>query len=322
MAKRISSPVLLALKVAVSAGLLVVLLGRADLDGIRRGWRDADPVWIAAAIALYVAMLAVSAWRWQQLLRAQEVRLPFGRLFESFLVATFFNNFLPSNVGGDVVRVADTARAAGSKTLATTVVLIDRGLGLLGLLLVGALGASLRGGGTDGAAEPVGASTLWAGLVAGAALSAPFFFAPEVIHVLVGPIRRFHPEWVDERIERLTAALIRFRRAPAAMVVCFAGAVAVQGILVLFYLALARGLHVPVGAAHLALLVPVSFLVQMVPISINGFGVREATFGLYFQRLGLGLDAALLLSLSGAAAILLVSVLGAFAYIARSKSIP
>ncbi len=66
----------------------------------------------------------------------------FRRLTSSFLVATFFNNFLPSNIGGDVVRIADTAPAAGSKTLATTVVLIDRGLGLLGLVLVAALGAS------------------------------------------------------------------------------------------------------------------------------------------------------------------------------------
>ena len=66
----------------------------------------------------------------------------FGGLTSSFLVATFFNNFLPSNIGGDVIRITDTAPAAGSKTLATTVVLIDRGIGLLGLVLVAALGAS------------------------------------------------------------------------------------------------------------------------------------------------------------------------------------
>ncbi len=67
----------------------------------------------------------------------------FRWLTGSFLVATFFNNFLPSNIGGDVIRIADTASAAGSKTLATTVVLIDRGIGLLGLVLLAALGATL-----------------------------------------------------------------------------------------------------------------------------------------------------------------------------------
>jgi hypothetical protein len=310
---------LVAAKLAVSVGLLAALLARADLGGIARGLRNPDPLWLLAALVLYALMLAVSAWRWQQLLRAQAVHLRFGRLFESFLVATFFNNFLPSNVGGDVVRVADTSKPAGSKTLATTVVLLDRGLGLLGLFLMGAIGASFARWAPGPGGDPVGAATLWAGLAAGTALSIPLFVAPRVLHVLAGPVRRLHPEWIDERLDRLTSALVRFRRAPREMIECFAGAIAVQAILVLFYLALARGLHIPVGLVSLALLVPVSFLVQMVPVSINGFGIREATFGLYFQRLGLGLDQALLLSLSGAAAVLVISLFGAFAYIARSR---
>jgi uncharacterized protein (TIRG00374 family) len=309
---------LVGLKIIVSASLLTVLLRRADLGGITSGLRNADPAWILAALGFYVLMLAISAWRWQLLLAAQDVPLPIGRLFESFLVATFFNNFLPSNVGGDVVRIADTARPAGSKTLATTVVLLDRGVGLLGLVLVAAVGATLARG---SAAEtgPVAATTLWASLVAGTGLSLPFLFAPQLIHVLVGPVRRLHPEWIDERLERLTAALIRFRESPSAMMACFGGAVMVQVTLVVFYYALARSLGIPIGFSQLALLVPVSFLVQMVPISINGFGVREATFGLYFRQLGLPLHSALLLSLSGAAAIMAVSVAGAAAYVARLR---
>jgi uncharacterized membrane protein YbhN (UPF0104 family) len=315
---RVRRTALVLLKLAVSVTLLAVLLRRADLGTLANNLRSAEPGWMAVALLLYGLMLVVSAWRWQQLLDAQRVRVGFGKLFESFLVATFFNNFLPSNVGGDVVRVVDTSKAAGSKTLATTVVLLDRGLGLLGLFLVGAIAASL-GRWSPAGGDPVGATTLWAGLVAGTAASIPLLLAPQVLQVLVGPIRRIHPEWVDERVGQLTAALIRFRRAPAAMLSCFAGAIAVQAILVLFYAALARGLHIEIGLIHLALLVPVSFLVQMIPISINGFGVREATFGVYFQRLGLPLDAALLLSLSGAAAILALSILGGGAYVARLR---
>ncbi len=309
---------LVALKLVVSASLLTVLLRRADLGGIAAGLRQAEWRWIVVALGLYLLMLAVSAWRWQKLLSAQGVALPGRRLFESFLVATFFNNFLPSNVGGDVVRIADTARPAGSKTLATTVVLLDRGVGLLGLVLVAAVGATIaRWSATE--AGPVGATTLWAGLVAGTVVSLPVFLAPQVIHVVAAPVRRLHPEWVDERLDRLTAALIRFRESPSAMLACFGGAVVVQVILVAFYYALARSLAIPIGMAQLSLLVPVSFLVQMVPISINGFGVREATFGLYFRQLGLPLHSALLLSLGGAAAIMVVSVAGAGAYIGRLR---
>ena len=88
-------------------------------------------------------MVLASGWRWQTLLDAQHVRVPIGWLLNSYLVATFFNNFLPSNIGGDVIRIRDTAAQAGSKTLATTVVLMDRGLGLLGLLAIAAAGSSI-----------------------------------------------------------------------------------------------------------------------------------------------------------------------------------
>lgn len=310
---------ILLVKVTVSAGLLAVLLRRADLGSLAHGLRAASPAWIAGALGLYGLMLAVSAWRWQQLLRAQGVPFRFARLFESFLVATFFNNFLPSNVGGDVVRIADTAPASGSKTLATTVVLIDRGVGLLGLVLVAAMAATVTRVAMPGEAALLEAPVLWGGLLAGAALSLPVLLAPQLVHGVVAPIRRVHPEWIDERLDRLTSALVRFRRSPDAMVSCFGGAVAVQFTLICFYYALARGLNIPIGFSHLALLVPVSFLVQMVPISINGFGVREATFGLFFRQIGLPLDAALLLSLGGAAAMMAVSVTGAVAYVARIR---
>jgi uncharacterized protein (TIRG00374 family) len=311
---------LVVLKIAVSATLLTLLLRRADVGRVAQGLRGADPIWIGAALVLYLFGVGVSAWRWQLLLGAQGVRLPLSKLFESFLVATFFNNFLPSNVGGDVIRIADTAKAAGSKTTATTVVLLDRAVGVLGLFLIAAIGATVSRWSAAVDAGPVGPTTLWAGLVAGTVVSVPVLMAPRIVHVLAGPIRRLHPEWIDERLERLTSALTRFRDCPGTMLATFGGAVVVQGVMVLFYYALALSLRIPIDLAHLALLVPISFLVQMLPISINGLGVREAFFGLYFGRLGLPLHSALLLSLGGAAAVMAVSVIGAGAYVARLRT--
>src|SRR5215212_9073918 len=140
---RARSLALSAVKAIVSVGLLWVLFSRVDVGRLWSVARQASISWLAAALALYFLMVLASVVRWGVLLRAQHVRLPYSFLTQSFLVATFFNNFLPSNIGGDVVRITDTARAAGSKTLATTVVLIDRGIGLLGLALMAATGASL-----------------------------------------------------------------------------------------------------------------------------------------------------------------------------------
>ena len=130
--------VLIAVKVAVSAALLWMLFSRADVSAMGTQFRQMNFAWMLAALLTYGLMLLVSAWRWQLLLEVQRIPVRFGLLTNSFLVATFFNNFLPSNIGGDVVRVADTAPFAGSKTVATTIVLIDRVLGLIALLAVAA----------------------------------------------------------------------------------------------------------------------------------------------------------------------------------------
>ena len=84
-----------------------------------------------------------------------------------------------------------------------------------------------------------------------------------------------------------------------------------------FYAAVAQSIKVPVSPWHMAVVVPISFLVQMLPISVNGFGLREATFSFYFTRLGLPIEAALVVSLVGAGLVMLFSLSGAAVYVTR-----
>jgi hypothetical protein len=305
----------LLLKVVVSAGLLYLLLGRTDLSRLWSYFRNASPAWLSAALLLYLLMILLSVWRWRMLLDAQHVGVPPGWLLNSYLVATFFNNFLPSNIGGDVIRIRDTARRAGSKTLAATVVLMDRGLGLLGLLAIAAAGSSIAS--RIGGRPPVLASALWIALAAGLAASAAAVLLPGGVARALSPLRLIHQEWVGERIGRLTGALTKFRNAPGALAACLLGAVIVQAVLVAFYAAIAHSMHIPVSAWHLAVIVPISFVVQMAPISVNGFGVREATFTFYFSRIGLPIESALVVSFMGAGLIILFSLSGAAAYLLR-----
>jgi hypothetical protein len=299
--------VLIALKIAVSIVLLAILFSRVDMAGL-----------------IYTVNVAVGTWRWRLLLEAQHVRIPPLRLLGSFLVALFFSNFLPSNIGGDVIRISDTARPARSKTLATMVVFMDRALGLMGLVFVAAVGATMASGaaGTAGraAALPIWPSWLWAGLLLGAAAGAPAVLAPVGFGKLLRPLTVLHPEWVGGRIQALTSTLARFRESPGVLGATFAGAVIVQALMVLYYLAVVNALGIPISVWDLAVLVPVSFVVQMVPVSVNGFGVREATFSLYFSRLGLPIQSAVLLSLLATVLTMLFSLTGAAVYVARGST--
>src|SRR5438093_6310085 len=298
--------VFLALKISVSIILLVVLFRQIDVASLWSTARRASLVWLLAALGIYGINLLASTWRWHLLLDAQQVSVRRRSLFGSFLVATFFNNFLPSNIGGDVIRISDTAGPARSKTRAAAVVLTDRALGLMALVLVAAMGASLASA-VHPAALPIWPVWLWAGFLVGAAASAPAVFAPAGFGRLLRPLTVFHPEWVGNRLEKLTDVLSRFKAQPAALASCFAWAVFVQVTMVVFYFTVAYALHLNLSLSDLAVIVPLSFVVQMLPVSVNGFGVREATFSFYFARLGQSIESAVLVSLVATALIMIFS---------------
>jgi uncharacterized membrane protein YbhN (UPF0104 family) len=281
--------------------------------------RRASPLWMAIAFAIYALNVLLSVWRWWLLVDAQALDVPFKQLTASMLVALFFNNFLPSNIGGDVIRVADTAKAAGSKTLATTIVLVDRTMGMLGLVLVAACGASLVASATGQVRLPLGPSWLWAGFLAGAAIGVPMIWSPAGVGRLLQPLTVVHPEWVGDRIDNVTTTLERFRNHPGALAGCFSGAVLVQIATVVFHLAVVHALGIHIGLFDLAVAVPLAGVTQMLPVSVNGFGVREAAFCFYFTRIGLPCEQAILLSLSATALVMLFSLTGAAVYIARGR---
>ena len=307
----------MAAKLAVSVALLAFLFSRIDAASLWASARRASLPWLTAALGIYFVNVLISVWRWGLLLDAQEVDLPWRTLLGSFLVATFFNNFLPSNIGGDVMRISDTAKAAGSKTLATTVVLTDRVIGLIALALVAAVGATTVASIAGHVPSPIWPSWLWAGFLGATMATAPAVLAPSGLGRLLQPLTVFHPEWVGDRIESVTGALARFRNRPTAIARCFLGAIMVQATIVTFYIAVAHALHIPVTPWDLAVIVPLSFIVQMLPVSVNGFGVREATFSFYFTRIGLPIESAVLLPLVATALGMIVSLLGAVVWFAR-----
>ncbi len=302
------------LRLGVSAALLYLVLRSIDLAALWERVRGMNPAWIVLALIAYAAQLMLGVWRWNRLLRAQHIEVDRRKLTESIWVSAFFNNFLPSNIGGDVVRIADTAPAAGSKTLATTVVLVDRALGLTALLLVAAVGAFAAWlGGT----YIPGARWVWLASAVGVGVAILVIAMPDFVGHLLAPVRALNRPWVTERAQRLEEAVVRFGKAPSAVAGAFGAAIVVQITIVAFYLLTAQGLSVPLPTLLGAVLIPVSLAVQMAPISINGFGVREAVFALFFRRFGLPTDAAVALSLVSTGMVMGLSLVGGLLFVKR-----
>jgi glycosyltransferase 2 family protein len=307
----------LAVKIAISLALLAYLLITADLPALFNRVRNGDPLLLAAAVAIYLVMLLISMWRWHLLLRAQGFTTPFGPLSASYLVATFFNNFLPSNIGGDLIRVRDSARLIGSRTTSLAVVAIDRILGFAALYLLAA-GAYVLGGPL--VRHLAGARLVIFGLGTVFLALSVIFFQPGIAGRLMGLSGLNAWDFARGRFEVVQGAVHVYRRKVGTVWLAFVASLALQALVVCYFYTVAHGLRIPLGLSACFLMVPLCSLVQALPISFNGWGVREGLFIVYFGQVGLARDSALAFSLVGAGLVVLLSLSGAVVWAGRSSA--
>ena len=309
--------VLVIAKVGVSLVLLAYLLSTTDLGALTRRVRSGDPLLLAGALALYTLTLALATWRWRLLLRAQGYQAPLGHLSASYLVATFFNNFLPSNVGGDVIRVRDSSRLTGSTTASLAVVAIDRILGLGALYLL-AVVAYVFGGPTVRGLAGALPALLALGIVFG--VMGYVYVTPGITRRLMSASRLDAFPWIRERFEVAQGAVHVYREQVATVWAAFAASIALQALVVCYYYEVARSLRIPLPLSACFLVVPLCTLVQTVPVSFNGWGIRESVFIVYFRQLGLSRESALAFSLVGAGLIVMLSLSGAVVWSSRTAA--
>jgi uncharacterized protein (TIRG00374 family) len=305
---------LLAAKVSVSLALLAYLFATSDLRALEERVRTADLLLLSAAVGCYVVMLALATWRWQLLLEALGCVAPMRDLTASYLVATFFNNFLPSNIGGDIVRVRDGSRLTGSTTSSLAVVGIDRILGLGALWVLAAVAFVLAGPelrGLAGARSVVGGLGL---LFLGLAI---MFFKPGIARRMMALSRLSTIGWIQERFEVVQDTVHSYRAQVQTVWLALGASLALQALVVWYFVAIAGALRIPLTVSAAFLMVPLCTLLQAVPISFNGWGLREGLFALYFGQVGLPRESALAFSLTGAGLIILLSLSGAVVWMAR-----
>jgi glycosyltransferase 2 family protein len=315
MAAYMKRTALAGVKIAISAALLTYLFWTTDLRALEERVRTADLFDMLAAVLCYVLMLALAAWRWQVLLRGLGRPAPLGKLTASYLVATFFNNFLPSNIGGDIVRVRDGSKLTGSTTTASLAVVgIDRILGFGALYVLAAFAFAFAPPVVRGLA---GARAVLLGLLLLFCALAYVFFRPGTAGRLMTLSGLTSVPWAREQFEVVQGAVHAYRQRVGTIWHAGVASIAIQALVVFYFLAIARALAIPLPAAAAFLMVPLCTLLQALPVSFNGWGLREGLFALYFAQVGLPRASALAFSLVGAGLIVLLSLSGAVVWMAR-----
>jgi uncharacterized protein (TIRG00374 family) len=273
---------LLIFKIAMSTILLGWILSRASIADIFAAvWSTSIPLLLAAYVLTFIGIV-LSVSRWRLLLEAQGATLPRRWLLQSYLVATFFNNFLPSTVGGDASRAYDCYRKTGGSRRAMSSVVLDRLLGLLALVML-ALG-SLHFARPLSEQLPILPVWLSLAVVALAGMVAAIFFGL--------PSRRLAsamalmPRPLQRGIALVAGAFDLYRGQWRMLIMASVLSFVLQFNVIAYFMLIAQALGLDVPALDFCLIVPLVSFVVMLPISINGIGLRENTLALMLGYYG------------------------------------
>ena len=295
-------------KVGVSLALMAVIFYQIDLSEFVGLVKGADVSYLALAVGLVIGALILGAYRWQRLLIVQGVSVPFPMLISSYFVGLFFNNFLPTGMGGDVVRIYDVAKYSRQPSASAASVIAERALGSFAQGLIALFGLAL---GYEMAKS------------FSAAIMALFLGLCLLLLVLL-----FGERWArrlnlpdpfslkSKALRVLESISFCLRNKPVALwVVCVS--LLFHAIVVLINYLIFRALGANVSLVSCFLLIPIISVITLLPISINGLGVREGAYIYFFGRLGLSTMESVAASLLFFFLLTLVSLIGGVIFALR-----
>lgn len=267
------------LRAGVSVLALAIVFARVPFGEVVDAVRTLDVAWVALAFASVYAAILLSAFKWQLLLRARGYSLGMVRLTRHYLVGLFFNNFLPTSVGGDVVRAWDAGRDLGDAPEGAASVIAERLIASLALGLTAAVGLPFAHAGLQATAAVAVV------IVASVALVVVFLMpsrSEKMMRSAMGARFEGVTDWVVRAVHGVDATL-RKRSATVAVLLLSMG---FQVLVALVNFCIFRALGSPVSLGACIVFTSVVSAVTMVPISISGHGVREAGYAYFFGLAG------------------------------------
>jgi uncharacterized membrane protein YbhN (UPF0104 family) len=305
---------LLAAKISISAILMFLALRKVNFTDLGSRLDLECFGWLAVAVTISLAQVAFGALRWRIITSDCGAPLNNSQVLRFNMIGTFFNQTLPSSIGGDAVRIWLVRRTGSGWRRAGYSVVIDRAIGLIALsiVVVCTLPWSYQLIG-----DPHGRYALL--FVDFAAL------AGGTVFLLVGrlPWAWLRTRWQTKDIVAcsITADRLLFGSARGPAIVALSLLIHLLSATVVW--CVARSIEAPVSFFQVFQLIPPVILITMIPISIAGWGVREATMGLAFGYAGLMASEGVNVSLLYGAVTFSVGALGGLVWVmGPEKSAP
>jgi hypothetical protein len=288
----------------VDVGSIVALLGASDAR------------YVLLAVVVYCGGQLVSAWRWWLLLGPVGLAASYAYLAGAYFVGMFFNIFLPTIIGGDAVKVVLLARKSGAPARAAMSVFMDRNVGLLALLVVATVAAWF--------APPVGGVSL-VGLTlvidAGYVVANLVLLNARAYGLVDRLIARTPLARLRQRAADLYQVVAPYKRSYGTLGAALALSFLHQAVVIAMVFLNARALGQTFPLSALAVFVPLVALAGMLPLTVNGIGIRDVLYILLFGQVGASRDLSLSLALLYLAVTFMASLPGGIVYALQKSSI-
>jgi uncharacterized protein (TIRG00374 family) len=299
----------LALRVTVSVLLLAYLIRLSAFTEIARAFSRINPLYLLGFFALYFTSVFFTSVRWRILLRTWDIEARLGTLFRYIMTGLFMNNFLPGSLGGDAYRLYSGGRDTGKLEAVAATIFYERVLSYASLVTLGLVALSIR-------ADLASDWTFWlllgsvflalTGLTAVSTLPAFGMWAENFVSRFPFAEKLRLKDWVHS---------FRFKvRHPGMLAIVFLLSFLIQFMDIFAFHLVGAAIQLPVKFSDLLLFVPLLYLAILLPLSVNGIGIRESVFVLFAASWGITSADAVAFSLTVFALNLAGSLVGGIIY--------
>jgi len=300
-----------ALKTSVTAFLFYLLFSKVDFHQFGETLRNARvDILLASFVLLWVGHY-ICIFRWRMLMRPLMPAFPLFHLFGIYCIGLFFNLTFPTVVGGDVVKMYYAGKPSRRYAQSFAATFLDRDSGMFAMMLIACTGVLIHPVEIPGL--PV-ALIIWPSFAAFILLNIAVF-TPGLHRQLTSMLRALHLGRIAAKIDTVSDAFQTIWKHKGVLVGSLAISIVNQLLVISYTWILARGLHVELSLLYFIVLVPIITLISMIPISLNGMGLREYAFLSLLGAVGVPAAASVALGLLTSASIVLSAVPGGILYI-------
>ncbi|MFA5059176.1 MAG: lysylphosphatidylglycerol synthase transmembrane domain-containing protein [Candidatus Omnitrophota bacterium] len=304
----------LLVRVGLSAALLIYLFRKIDISATWEIFKTADLTYILCAGAVFAVINFVLLVRWMVLIRALDIKVSLTNIFRYFFIGLFGNLFLPSAIGGDVIKTIGLCVHCNEKAKVVASVLLDRLSGFAGMAVVAIVSFMIG-----------------QHLIDDRSLSLTIF-AMAAVSVFVGTVLFNEKIYsfgcrIFSRLPKIQKnlmdlhydiALLKDKRTALYKVVALSGFAQVLAAIVSFFLG--KALHQDILLIYFIIFTPIICVITTLP-SIGGLGVREAGAAYLLAKVGVSSGIAVSISLMTFLFMVIVGLFGGIVYAATKSPV-